>query len=133
MVMYCDLRDSDRLLKSPWVLLAELSLLAVFVLKTLFLRLSRFILIANIESENISIPVDLAKQFDNNWVRREFPEKHNELAENRAMQFLKRLHVDGCSIVAAADCSPEEVRAAYEENRYFADDNLCGYVLKKAD
>lgn len=88
---------------------------------------------SSVEAENIAIPVDWAKQFDNNWVRREFPEKHNELSENRAIQFLKRLHVDGCSIVLAVDCSPEEVEAAYKENRYFADDNLCGYILKKGD
>lgn len=85
---------------------------------------------SNIEAENIAIPTDWAKQFDTNWVRREFPEKHNELTENRAIAFLQRLTLEGGAIVCSEACSERELAYAKKEGRFFVDENNYGYVLK---
>jgi hypothetical protein len=84
----------------------------------------------DIQAENIAIPADWAKQFDTDWARREFPEKHNELKENQAIAFLQRLALEGGAIVCSEACSEMELAFARKEDRFFVDENNYGYVLR---
>ena len=54
--------------------------------------------------------------------------KRATLAE-RAVGFLKRLSVDGGSIVSSAALTPDQVKLAWDENRIFVDQENLGYVL----
>jgi hypothetical protein len=69
------------------------------------------------------------KEFGIDWARKEFPEKHQEMTENRAIAFLKKLSIEGGEIVCSAGCSSSETALAHKEDRFFVADGL-GYVLR---
>lgn len=82
---------------------------------------------SDVQVGGISLP---KKEFGIDWARQEFPEKHNEMTENRAIAFLQRLTFEGGAIVCSEACSEMELVFARKENRFFVDENNYGYVLR---
>ena len=82
---------------------------------------------ADVQGESVSFP---KKEFGVDWARQEFPEKHQEMVENRAIAFLKKLSIEGGEIVCSAACSSSEIALANKEDRFFVDADGLGYVLR---
>jgi hypothetical protein len=47
-----------------------------------------------------------------------------------ALNFIKKLSVDGGIIVLASECNPVEVEVSKENDRYFEDDKGCAYIIR---